>query len=147
MNNDLESQILEFQPASNHVFTLNDIILSTGTGSQGQVTSWIPGRIKQVVVANGGSGYLSGDTITISSPGGGGTQATGTLTINGGQITGVTLNNNGQGYYTAPSTAGSTITINTSTGSNAVLTSIIRSRLEVDILNSCLLYTSPSPRD
>ena len=136
MNNDLESQILEFQPASNHVFTLNDIILSTGTGSQGQVTSWIPGRIKQVVVANGGSGYLSGDTITISSPGGGGTQATGTLTINGGQITGVTLNNNGQGYYTPPSTAGSTITINTSTGSNAVLTSIIRSRLEVDILNS-----------
>ena len=136
MNNDLESQILEFVPASNHVFSTNDIILSTGTGSQGQVTSWTPGRIKQVVVANGGSGYLSGDTITISSPGGGGTQATGTLTINGGQITGVTLNNNGQGYYTAPSTAGSTITINTSTGSNAVLTSIIRSRLEVDILNS-----------
>ncbi|BCU94586.1 MAG: hypothetical protein CM15mV5_2550 [uncultured marine virus] len=67
MNNDLESQILEFVPASNHVFSTNDIILSTGTGSQGQVTSWIPGRIKQVVVANGGSGYLSGDTITISS--------------------------------------------------------------------------------
>ena len=136
MNNDLESQILEFQPASNHVFSTSDIILSTGTGSQGQVTSWTPGRIKQIVVANGGSGYLTGDTITISSPGGGGTQATGTLTINGGQITGVTLNNNGQGYYTPPSTAGSTITINTSTGSNAVLTSIIRSRLEVDILNS-----------
>ena len=136
MNNDLESQILEFVPASNHVFSTSDIILSTGTGSQGQVTSWTPGRIKQIVVANGGSGYLTGDTITISSPGGGGTQATGTLTINGGQITGVTLNNNGQGYYTPPSTAGSTITINTSTGSNAVLTSIIRSRLEVDILNS-----------
>ena len=136
MNNDLESQILEFVPASNHVFSTSDIILSTGTGSQGQVTSWTPGRIKQIVVANGGSGYLTGDTITISAPGGGGTQATGTLTINGGQITGVTLNNNGQGYYTAPSTAGSTITINTSTGSNAVLTSIIRSRLEVDILNS-----------
>ena len=136
MNNDLESQILEFVPASNHVFSNGDIVLSTGTGSQGQVTSFINGRIKQIVVNNGGTGYLSGDTITISAPGGGGTQATGTITVNGGQITGVTLNNNGSGYFTAPSTAGSTITINTSTGSNAVLTSIVRSRLEVDILNS-----------
>ena len=96
MNNDLESQILEFVPASNHVFATSDIILSTGTGSQGQVTAWTPGRVKQVVIANGGSGYLTGDTITISSPGGGGTQATATLTINGGQITGVTLGNFGQ---------------------------------------------------
>ena len=123
-------------PASNHVFNTNDIILCTGTGSQGRVTSWTPGTVKQIVVTNGGSGYLTGDTITISAPGGGGTQATGTLTVNGGQITGVTLGNNGQGYYTAPSTAGGTITITTSTGSNAVLTSVIRSRLEVDILNS-----------
>ena len=136
MNNDLESQILEFVPASNHVFSTSDIILCTGTGSQGQVTSWTPGTIKQIVVTNGGSGYLSGDTVTISAPGGGGTQATGTITVNGGQITGVVIGNKGQGYYTAPSTAGSTITINTSTGSNAVLTSVIRSRLEVDILNS-----------
>ena len=136
MNNDLESQILEFEPDSNHVFTVADIILCSPSGSQGQATAWTPGRIKQIVINNGGTGYQSGDTITISAPGGGGTQATGTLTINGGQITGVELTGNGSGYYTAPSTAASTITINTSTGSNAVITSVIRSRLEVDILNS-----------
>jgi len=147
MNNDLESQILEFTPDALHTFANSNIVLCSPSGSQGQVTSWIPGTIKQIIINNGGTGYQSGDTVTISAPGGGGTQATATLTVNGGQITGVTLNNKGQGYYTAPSTAASTITITTSTGSNAVLTSVIRSRLEVDILNSIKAVATDSVDD
>ncbi len=147
MNNDLESQILEFDPDSLHTFANTNIVLCSPSGSQGQVTSWLPGTVKQIIINNGGTGYQSGDTITISAPGGGGTQATATLTVNGGQITGVALVNKGQGYYTAPSTAGSTITITTSTGSNAVLTSVIRSRLEVDILNSIKAVATDSVDD
>jgi hypothetical protein len=135
LNNDLDSQILEFAPNVNHVFNTGFITTASPGGGQGQVTAFNVGVVKQVVVNNGGTGYLNTDTITFSTPSGG-TAATGTLIVNGGQITGVTLTNRGSRYFTAPSTVGGTITINTSTGSNANLTSIIRSRLHIDILNS-----------
>ena len=135
LNNDLESQILEFAPDPTHTFSVGDITLGNPGGGQGQVTNFLVGTVKQIIVNNGGTGYVNGDTVTFSTPSGG-TAATGTLVINGGQITGVVLTSGGNNYFTAPSTAAGTITINTSTGSNATLTSIIRSRLSIDILNN-----------
>ena len=135
LNNDLDSQVLEFIPASGHLFPNGSIVTTVPGNSQNQSTNFIPGRVKQVIVNNGGTGYQNGDTVTFTAPSGG-TAATGTLNINGGQITGITVTGNGEGYLTAPSTAAGTITINTSTGSNATITTIIRSRLECNILNS-----------
>ena len=135
LNNDLDSQVLEFVPATGHLFPNGSIVTTVPGNSQNQSTNFIPGRVKQVIVNNGGTGYQNGDTVTFTTPSGG-TAATGTLNINGGQITGITITGNGEGYLTAPSTAAGTITINTSTGSNATITTIIRSRLECNILNS-----------
>ena len=135
LNNDLESQILEFEPDVNHTFSNGDITLATPGGGQGQVTNYLVGIVKQVIINNGGTGYSSGDTVTFSTPSGG-VAATGTLTVNSGVITAVTLSSGGSNYFTAPSSAAGTITINTSTGSNATLTSIIRSRLSINILNN-----------
>ena len=135
LNNDLDSQVLEFVPATGHLFPNGSIVTTVPGNSQNQSTNFTPGRVKQVIVNNGGTGYQNGDTVTFTAPSGG-TAATGTLNINGGQITGITVTGNGEGYLTAPSTAAGTITINTSTGSNATITTIIRSRLECNILNS-----------
>ena len=135
LNNDLDSQIFEFVPATGHLFPNGSIVTTVPGNSQNQSTNFTPGRVKQVIVNNGGTGYQNGDTVTFTTPSGG-TAATGTLNINGGQITGITVTDNGEGYLTAPSTAAGTITINTSTGSNATITTIIRSRLECNILNS-----------
>ena len=135
LNNDLESQILEFVPNSGHSFASGNITTASPGGGQGQVTQFLEGTVRQVIVNNGGTGYANGDTITFSTPSGG-TAATGTLTVNGGQITGVTITSGGDNYFTAPSTAAGTISITTSTGSNAVITTSIRSRLYIDIINS-----------
>ena len=135
LNNDLQSQILQFTPNPSHTFSVGNITLASPGGGQGQVTSFIIGQVRQVIINNGGSGYTSNDTITFSTPSGG-VAATGTLTVNSGQITGVTLNTRGSKYYTAPSTAAGTITITSSTGNGAVLTSIVRSRLGINILNN-----------
>jgi len=135
LNNDLDSQILEFEPDVNHAFSNGDITLASPGGGQGQVTNFLVGTVKQVVVTAGGSGYQTGDTVTFSTPSGG-TAATGTLNVNGGVVTSVTLTSGGDNYFTAPSTAGGTITITTSAGVGAALTAIVRSRLSINIINN-----------
>jgi filamentous hemagglutinin family protein len=49
-----------------------------------------------IAVANGGSGYSTAPTVTIS--GGGGTGATATATVSGGVVTGLTVTNAGTGF-------------------------------------------------
>jgi hypothetical protein len=51
------------------------------------------------VVQNGGSGYTAA---TVIFEGGGGFGATGTVTVSGGQVTGITITNGGEGYIAAP---------------------------------------------
>ena len=135
LNNDLDSQIFEFIPTSGYLFSAGDIVTTSPGNSQNQVLSYSEGLVKQFIINNGGTGYLNGDTVTISAPSGG-VAATGTVTVNGGQITGITVDTAGEGYFTAPSTAGGEITITTSTGSNCVVTSIIRARLFCNIINN-----------
>ncbi len=60
-------------------------------------------RVRSVAVNNGGSGYTSAPTVTIAAPGGGGTQATGTATINAdGEVNGIAVTNEGSGYASVP---------------------------------------------
>ena len=146
LNNDLESQILEFVPDANHAFSNGDITLATPGGGQGQVTNFLVGTVKQVVVNSGGSGYANGDTVTFTPPSGG-NAAVGTLSVNGGVITAVTLTSGGDNYFTAPSTAGGTISITSTNGVGAALTTIIRSRLSINILNNIKTTTSDTIDD
>jgi hypothetical protein len=53
--------------------------------------------IQGVNVITGGSGYSSA-TVTFSAPSIGGVQATGTVTLSGGVVTGIVMTNNGSGY-------------------------------------------------
>ena len=52
------------------------------------------------VIANGGSGYTSVPTVTIS--GGGGSGATASATVTNGVVTAITITNAGTGYTSAP---------------------------------------------
>ena len=67
----------------------------------------IPGdwsrEVTSITVTNGGSGYTSAPTVTIS--GGGGSAATATATIESGAVTAVTINNNGYNFTSVPTVA------------------------------------------
>lgn len=75
------------------------------------------GQIVAVNVTNGGSGYVSAPSVTISAPAAG-TQATATATITGGVVTAVNITNPGAGYT-------STDTITVTFGSGAATASAV----------------------
>ncbi len=58
------------------------------------------GSISYISLLNGGSGYTSAPTVSIT--GGGGSSATATATISGGVVTGITITNAGSGYTSVP---------------------------------------------
>lgn len=65
--------------------------------------SWFlddPHAVTGVTVTNGGSGYTSAPTVTLT--GGGGSNATATATVANGVVTGITVTDPGYGYTTAP---------------------------------------------
>lgn len=57
-------------------------------------------EIKEIKITNGGSGWYSSPTVTIS--GGGGPTITGTTTLSGDTVTGIVVNTQGKKYITAP---------------------------------------------
>ncbi|OZI64618.1 phage tail tube protein [Bordetella genomosp. 4] len=61
------------------------------------------GIVSGITVTNGGSGYTTAPTVTLS--GGGGTGATATATVSGGVVTAITVTNPGSGYTSAPTVA------------------------------------------
>jgi hypothetical protein len=69
------------------------------TGAQATVTLE-DAKIKTVTITNGGSGYTSAPTVTLS--GGGGTGASLTAVIANGAVTSVTINSAGTGYTSVP---------------------------------------------
>lgn len=88
---------------------------ATGTAAAG-TASFTMGELS-VSVTSGGSLYAPADTIAFDAPTlPHGVQATGTLVLDGGAITGVTMDESGCGYTGSPG-----YTITTSTGSGAVL--------------------------
>ena len=78
-------------------------------------TNLVPGVVRGFTINNGGSGYVTPPTVTITG-GGATTNATATATISGGAVTGITLNSGGAGYD------GSAVTV-TITGGGGTLAS------------------------
>ena len=75
------------------------------------------GAVGLIGITNGGSGFTSAPSVTISGPDQtGGVQANATATIAGGAVTAVTLSNAGTGYTNA---ANLTVTFNGGAGSGA----------------------------
>ena len=59
-------------------------------------------QVQSILVSNGGSGYTSIPTVTISEPSSGGTQATAVASILNGVVTSITVTNPGSKYTTTP---------------------------------------------
>ncbi len=71
-----------------------------------------------IALTNGGSGYTSAPTVTIS--GGGGTGATAKATISGGVVTGIIITNPGSGFTSAP-----TVSFSGGAGAGAAATAFL----------------------
>jgi hypothetical protein len=77
--------------------------LVTGTNSSRQATATATltsGFVTSITVVDGGVGYTSAPSVTIS--GGGGSGATATANVSGGAVTSITVNNAGSGYSSPP---------------------------------------------
>lgn len=91
--------------------------------------------VKQITIANGGTGYTTVPTVTIS--GGGGQGATATATVFGGKVTSVTitspgtLSRGGSYYNSAP-----TITFSGGGGTGAIANSTITQSTDADLLST-----------
>ena len=94
----------------------------TLTGNNPNDDFTVPGdwsrEVSSITVTNGGSGYSSAPTVTIS--GGSGTGATATATVEGGAVTAVTINNNGYNFTSVP-----TVSFSGGGGSSAAATAAI----------------------
>jgi hypothetical protein len=99
----------------------------TGDGSGAitdSTTLGTAGRLEVINIVNGGAGYLTAPTVTIT--GGGGTGAVATATILGGAVNSITINNPGQNYTTAPTV---TLTAAPVGGTNATANCTIEFRV------------------
>ena len=100
---------------------LGPTIVHCESGEERRLVSIAPlavGRVTRVTLTDGGSGYTSTPTVTIS--GAGGTGATATATVAAGSVTGIRLTNPGSGFLAAP-----TVTIAGGAGSGATATASI----------------------
>ena len=132
MENDLESQFLAFQPNSNYSFTNGAILTGSSTTARGTIQSYNSGQIYNFVITDGGGDYTGDFALTISAPGGSGTQATATANVTSGIVTKVTITNPGSGYFTQP-----TVTApNSPTNNNAVIAAQIEGRVNINIANN-----------
>jgi len=77
--------------------------------------------VESVTITNGGSGYSGTPTVAIAAPASG-TQATGTATVAGNAVTGITITNPGKGYDPANPPA---VTFSGGGGSNAAGTAVV----------------------
>lgn len=85
------------------------------------------GRVTNVTVTNGGSGYTSPPTVSFTHTPGcvQGNCVTATATVNSGQVTGVTVVNRGMGYCLAP-----TVSFSGGGGTGAAATASVAGSLE-----------------
>ena len=139
LNNDLDSQFLGFGVDTTLQFTIGDIFTGSITGARLQATEYRQGVVFQINISQGGSGYASPPTVTLTggTPQAGSIEAKATCIIANGEVVAIdliTFNGfkGGKGYTVAP-----TVNIAAPSGSGvaATATSLIESRLYGDIVN------------
>jgi hypothetical protein len=88
--------------------------------------------VKSIAVTNGGSGYTTAPTVTIT--GGGGSGATATAIVSGGKVTGVTITSPGTITATGPYyTSNPTVSFSGGGGTGAVATATITTSTDADL--------------
>jgi hypothetical protein len=139
LNNDLDSQFLGFNVDTSLQFTIGDIFTGSISGARLQATEYRQGVVYQVNVTEGGSGYSSPPTVTLSggTPQSGSVEAKATSIIANGEVVAIDIivfNNysGGKGYTTPPVV---TIAAPAGSGVQATANSVIESRLYGDIVN------------
>jgi len=107
------------------------------------MSDFIPGKVRSIYVVNGGTGYTTAPTVTITGGGGSGAVAYADVNATTGQVTKVILTAQGSGYSSAPtitlshpSGTGATVQLNMAAGkivtgpANIILTSTYNSVTE-----------------
>lgn len=112
--------------------------LSRAGQSRSGTTIPTTGSVKGVVVLAGGSGYISGVTVSIAAPPSG-TTATATATVSGGVVTAITIVTEGSGYIDQNPVV--TITaIGGGSGASAVAYAMVQPLIDDDGLHSTGTY-------
>lgn len=151
LNNDLDSLYLAFSVDPTLSFTTSDVFTGSLTNGRIQATEYRKGVVYKINITNGGSGYVSAPTITISggNPDPGGVSAAATATIANGQVVSVELilfNGyiGGFNYTTAP-----TITFSAapSGGTDATGGALVESRLYGNIVNQLKIEDTDTIQD
>lgn len=112
--------------------------LQTTCVTQG-VEQYTFGTVGGALIEDGGSGYLSGDTVAFT--GGGGSGVAATLTVSGGAVTAITFTNYGSGYSSAP-----TPVITTAGGTGAVITPGVINVNTFDIISASIIWGTMKPQ-
>ena len=95
-------------------------------GISAEATVSVSGRVYAINVTNGGSGYTSVPTVSITG-GGGTTQASATATVTNGVVNAISVTAEGTGYTSAP-----TVTITGGGGIDATATAVVRGGLTAE---------------
>ena len=136
LENDLDTMYAAFTPDATVQYTPSNLVIGSASGAQGVIVSYDEGVVRDILVDEAGAGYASAPGITITAPGGGGTQATATCTITNGQVSTITITNPGSKYFTQPTV---TFTAPPVGGTQATAQggiARIEARLEIEIANN-----------
>ncbi len=139
LNNDLDSQFLSFGIDTTLQFTIGDIFTGSITNGRLQATEYRQGVVFQINITNGGSGYATPPTVTLTggTPQSGSVEAKATAIIANGEVVAVDLIvfngfKGGKGYTIPPNVD---IAAPAGSGVAATANSLIESRLYGDIVN------------
>jgi phage tail sheath protein FI len=94
---------VSFFSAANFLSYANNLLVTrVNTANQRNAVETKTGIVESISVSNGGAGYTTAPTVTISAPQtSGGSQATATATVAGGVVTAITITDEGSGYTSA----------------------------------------------
>ena len=89
------------------IIDANRFRLDIGGVNATAIASWQSGELKEIVVTNSGSGYLTQPVVIIQ--GGGGIDAAATANVKNGRIVSVTITNRGSGFTGTPTVSFGTV--------------------------------------
>ena len=136
LENDLDTMFVAFTPDATLTYTPGNILIGSASGAQGIITGYEQGVVRDILVDDTGSGYTNPPGITISAPGGSGTQAAATCTIVNGQVSTVTITQKGSGYFTQPTVTFTAAPTGGTTATAQGNVARIEARLAVDLANN-----------
>ena len=139
LNNDLDSLFLSFDVDTSLQFTLGDIFTGSITGGRYQATEYRQGVVYSIAISDGGSGYSSPPTVTLSggNPQSGSVTAVAEAVIANGEVVAIDIKEfngflGGKGYTIPPTV---NIAAPAGSGLQASGTASIESRLYGEIVN------------